>query len=334
MQQYALLAGAGVAFGRWSLHLAPTSSCRRSSRCRRSRSSSRRSSCTPRGRRPRRPAGVRTAGQLHAGRAGPLSLQRPAWVAVMPVQVGACTGCPRVDAAGRLAVAHPVGAAGGRALSAHWPSGSEPSGTLVQSPSLPGTAHDRQVPVQVDAQQTPLLAEAGVALGGAAARGADRLLAAAAVDARVRRDAVRVAHADRQAAGLAQMYGWQEWPGVVIAGAAGRSGKPTSASIRCTPLLADRAGRVLVALPGAVAHAGRAAGGRRLDRALVRGSVPSCAVMQVPTVPWRRRSCRWRCRRRCSTRRPRRSRWRNRPPSRTRCQAACPALRGRRRPDN
>src|SRR5262245_64091453 len=39
--------------------------------------------------------------------------------------------------------------------SAHWPSGSAPSGTLVQVPTLLGTAHDRQVPVQVPPQQTP-----------------------------------------------------------------------------------------------------------------------------------------------------------------------------------
>jgi len=39
--------------------------------------------------------------------------------------------------------------------SAHWPSGSEPSGTLVQVPTLLGTAHERQVPVQVVPQQTP-----------------------------------------------------------------------------------------------------------------------------------------------------------------------------------
>jgi hypothetical protein len=40
-------------------------------------------------------------------------------------------------------------------LSAHWASGSLPAGTLVQVPRLPGTAHDRQVPVQVVAQQIP-----------------------------------------------------------------------------------------------------------------------------------------------------------------------------------
>jgi hypothetical protein len=40
-------------------------------------------------------------------------------------------------------------------VSGHWSSGSCRSGTLVQAPWLPGSAHDRQVPVQVVLQQTP-----------------------------------------------------------------------------------------------------------------------------------------------------------------------------------
>jgi len=39
--------------------------------------------------------------------------------------------------------------------SAHWPSGSIPSGTFLQVPSLPATAHDLQVPVQVVEQHLP-----------------------------------------------------------------------------------------------------------------------------------------------------------------------------------
>src|SRR4051794_28806571 len=39
--------------------------------------------------------------------------------------------------------------------SAHWASGSTPAGTLVQFPSLPGTAQERHVPVQALEQQTP-----------------------------------------------------------------------------------------------------------------------------------------------------------------------------------
>jgi hypothetical protein len=42
-----------------------------------------------------------------------------------------------------------------RPLSAHWPSGSEPAGTAVQAPSLPGTAHDMQLVPQASRQQTP-----------------------------------------------------------------------------------------------------------------------------------------------------------------------------------
>jgi len=42
-----------------------------------------------------------------------------------------------------------------RPLSAHWPSGSLPAGTAVQAPSLPGTAHDMQLPVHIPLQHTP-----------------------------------------------------------------------------------------------------------------------------------------------------------------------------------
>ena len=39
--------------------------------------------------------------------------------------------------------------------SAHWPSGSMPSGTFRQVPSLPATAHDLHVPEQAAMQQRP-----------------------------------------------------------------------------------------------------------------------------------------------------------------------------------
>jgi hypothetical protein len=39
--------------------------------------------------------------------------------------------------------------------SAHWFSGSTPTGTNVHVPALPDSAHDRQVPVQLELQQTP-----------------------------------------------------------------------------------------------------------------------------------------------------------------------------------
>ena len=41
------------------------------------------------------------------------------------------------------------------ALCAHWPPSALPAGTLVQVPALPGTAHERHVPVHAVAQQTP-----------------------------------------------------------------------------------------------------------------------------------------------------------------------------------
>jgi hypothetical protein len=40
-------------------------------------------------------------------------------------------------------------------LSVHWLSGSVPTGASVQVPRLPASAHDRQVPVQLEPQQTP-----------------------------------------------------------------------------------------------------------------------------------------------------------------------------------
>ena len=40
-------------------------------------------------------------------------------------------------------------------LSAHWLSGSAPTAANVQVPAVPDSAHDRQVPVQLELQQTP-----------------------------------------------------------------------------------------------------------------------------------------------------------------------------------
>ena len=40
-------------------------------------------------------------------------------------------------------------------LSMHWLSGSCPTATSVQVPALPASAHERQVPVQLELQQTP-----------------------------------------------------------------------------------------------------------------------------------------------------------------------------------
>lgn len=40
-------------------------------------------------------------------------------------------------------------------LSVHWASGSWPTGTSVQVPALPVSAHERQVPVQLELQHTP-----------------------------------------------------------------------------------------------------------------------------------------------------------------------------------
>lgn len=39
--------------------------------------------------------------------------------------------------------------------SLHEPSGSCPAGTLLQAPAVPGSAHDLQLPVQLDPQHTP-----------------------------------------------------------------------------------------------------------------------------------------------------------------------------------
>ena len=86
----------------------------------------------------------------------PVPLQRPGRVAVTPVQAGATHCVPEAYSRQAALPSHmpslPQVAA---PWSAHWPSGSAPSGTLVQVPMLPGTAHDRQVPAQAPPQQTP-----------------------------------------------------------------------------------------------------------------------------------------------------------------------------------
>jgi hypothetical protein len=86
----------------------------------------------------------------------PAPSHRPASVAVEPEQLGATHTVP--DAylrQPRLPSQNPSVPQVAASPSAHWPSGSWPAGTSVQLPALPGSAHDRQVPVQVVLQQTP-----------------------------------------------------------------------------------------------------------------------------------------------------------------------------------
>ena len=84
-------------------------------------------------------------------------------------------------------------------VSAHWFSGSWRSGTLVQAPSLPGSAHDRQVPVQVVLQQTPCWQMPELQSSPTAQVPPSGALAAAAVVADVGRRAIAVVRAGRSA---------------------------------------------------------------------------------------------------------------------------------------
>jgi hypothetical protein len=95
----------------------------------------------------------------------------------------------------------------GMPLFAHCSSGSAPTGTNVQVPALPASAHERHVPVQVDPQQTPCWhrPEAhSAALVHAAARGffehcpALQMLGAA--------QSASLAHAVRQVPLVPQLY--------------------------------------------------------------------------------------------------------------------------------
>jgi hypothetical protein len=91
-----------------------------------------------------------------AGLHVPAPSQARAGVNVEPTQVAAAHGVPvayrrqpplpsQVPSVPQLAPP----------LSVHWDSGSLPAGTLVQVPALPDSAHDWQVPVQLELQQTP-----------------------------------------------------------------------------------------------------------------------------------------------------------------------------------
>src|SRR6185436_2257987 len=125
-----------------------------------------------------------------------------------------------------------------------------------------------------------LLAEGRVALGPATAGRTDRLLAAAAVDAGVGRQAVGVAGADGQAAAVlaaverrARLTGRRRAHAHAVAAARRRQHEPGARH-----LLADGAGRIHVALAGAVAHTRRTARRRGLHGTLVARIGPDLRV--------------------------------------------------------
>ena len=86
----------------------------------------------------------------------PIPLQVRADVSVDPVHVAAAHCVP---AAYRRHAPPPSQVPSSPQVAAppsvHWPSGSCPLGTLLHEPTVPAIAHERQVPVQVVAQQTP-----------------------------------------------------------------------------------------------------------------------------------------------------------------------------------
>jgi hypothetical protein len=88
-----------------------------------------------------------------------LPSQRRASVAVVPPsgQVGAAHSVPAAYSWQPPAPSHrPVVPQVAAPATVHWPFGSvPPAGTGLHIPSVPVSAHDRQLPVQADPQQTP-----------------------------------------------------------------------------------------------------------------------------------------------------------------------------------
>src|SRR5262245_30021914 len=171
--------------------------------------------------------------------------------------------------------------------SAHWPSGSAPSGTLVQVPTLLGTAHDRQVPVQVPPQQTPCSQKPELHSGppphGAPMGFLPQLPFMQVFGAT---QSASLMQTVRQRLSFAQMNGSQDWPGVVAQVPVPSQRK---ADVSVMPVHAIS----LQTVPaGYLSHSpvpSHMPVEPQVDAASTghssRGSVPSCAVTQVPTVP-------------------------------------------------
>src|SRR5262245_65499791 len=146
----------------------------------------------------------------------PAPSQRPGRVEVTPVQAGAMHCVPEAYRRQAALPSHiPSLPQVGAPWSAHWPRGSLPSGTLVQVPTLPGTLHERQVPVQVPPQQTPCSQKPELHSGPpphAAPIGflpqlpLMQLLGAM--------QSASVEQTVRQRPSVAQLYGAHDWPGV------------------------------------------------------------------------------------------------------------------------
>jgi hypothetical protein len=218
----------------------------------------------------------------------PVPLQRPGRVAVTPVQAGDTHCVPEAYCRQAALPSHmPSLPQVDAPWSAHWPSGSAPSGTLVQVPMLPGTAHDRQVPGQVPPQQTPCSQKLELhsrAPPQAAPIGfLPQLPLMQLLGGRQSLSPVQIV---RQRLSVAQLNGAHVWPGV---------GSQTPAPLqRNADVSVDPVHPIsLQTVPaGYLSHApvpSHMPVDPHVDAASTahssRGSVPSWALTQVPTVP-------------------------------------------------
>jgi hypothetical protein len=219
----------------------------------------------------------------------PAPSQRPGSVAVTPVQAG---GMHCVPDANRRQAARPLHIPSLPQVeapwSAHWPSGSLPSGTLVQVPTLPGTLHERQVPVQAAPQQTPCSQKPELHSGPpphAAPIGfLPQLLLMQLLGATQSASVVQMV---RQRPSVAQLNGAHDWPGVEAQTPAPSQRKADVSVDPVQPISWQ------IVPAGYLSHApvpSHMPVEPQVDAAATghssRGSVPTCALTQVPTVPW------------------------------------------------
>jgi hypothetical protein len=159
---------------------------------------------------------------------------------------------------------------------------------LVQVPTLPGTAHDLQVPVQVPPQQTPCSQKPELHSGApphAAPIGFLPQLPLLQVFGAMQ--SASVMQIVRQRLSVAQMNGAQVWPAVVrqVPRPSHRKADVSRLLVHAISLQIVPAGYLSQApVPSHMPvepQVEEASTGHSS-----RGSVPSCAVTQLPTVPW------------------------------------------------
>jgi hypothetical protein len=159
---------------------------------------------------------------------------------------------------------------------------------LVQVPTLPGTAHDLQVPVQAAPQQTPCSQKVELH-SGAPPQGAPIgfLPQLPLMQVFGAMQSASVMQIVRQRLSVAQMNGAQDWPAVAtqVPVPSHRNADVSRLLVHAISLQIVPAGYLSQApVPSHMPvepQVEEASTGHSS-----RGSVPSCAVTQLPTVPW------------------------------------------------